>query len=76
MSMPMAINNCWWMDFMHDQLADGRSYRLFNVINDFNREGLTIEVNFSLPASLVGRALDRIIEWRGQPKRIRCDDGP
>ena len=64
------------MDFMHDQLADSRSYRLFNVIDDFNREGLAIEVDFSLPASRVVRALDQIIEWRGQPKRIRCDNGP
>ena len=61
---------------VRDQLADGRSYRLFNVIDDFNCEGLTIEVDFSLPASRVVRALDRIIEWRGQPKRIRCDNGP
>ena len=60
---------------MHDQLADSRSYRLFNVIDDFNREGLAIEVDFSLPASRVVRALDQIIEWRGQPKRIRCDNG-
>ena len=42
LAVPMAINNCWSMDFMHDQLADGRSYRLFNVIDDFNCEGLTI----------------------------------
>jgi len=61
---------------MHDQLADSRSYRLFNVIDDFNRECLAIEVGFSLPASRVVRALDQIIEWRGQPKRIRCDNGP
>jgi putative transposase len=46
------------------------------VIDDFNREDLAIEVDFSLPASRVARALDQIIEWRGQPKRIRCDNGP
>jgi putative transposase len=46
------------------------------VIDDFNREGLAIEVDFSLPASRVVRALDQVIEWRGQPKRIRCDNGP
>ena len=57
-------------------LIDGRNYRLFNVIDDFNREGLTIEVDFSLSASGVIRALDQIIEWRGQPKQIRCDNGP
>ncbi len=38
------------MDFMHDQLVDGRSVRLLNIIDDFNREALTIEVDFSLPA--------------------------
>lgn len=63
------------MDFMHDQLSDGRSIRLFNVIDDFNREGLGIEVDFSLPSERVTRALDQIIEWRGQPQTIRCDYG-
>ena len=64
------------MDFMHDQLEDGRSYRLFNVIDDFNREGLAIEVDFSLPAARVIRALDQVIEWRGKPRQLRCDNGP
>lgn len=61
---------------MHDQLADGRSIRLFNVVDDFNREGLGIEVDFSLPAERVKRALDQIIEWRGKPACLRCDNGP
>ncbi len=64
------------MDFMHDQLSDGRSIRLFNVIDDFNREGLGIDVDFSLPSERVTRSLDQIIEWRGQPLVIRCDKGP
>jgi len=68
-----AINECWLMDFMHGSLTDGRSYRLFNVIDDFNREGPGIEVDFSLPAGRVIRSLDRIIEWRGKPTLIRCD---
>ena len=63
------------MDFMHDQLSDGRSYRFFNVIDDFNREGLAIEVGFSLPAVRVKRVLDQVIVWRGKPKQIRCDNG-
>jgi len=73
---PSAVNQVWSMDFMHDQLSDGRSIRLFNVIDDFNREGLEIEVDFSLPSERVIRSLDRIIEWRGRPDRIRCDNGP
>lgn len=76
LSVPEAINSCWSMDFMHDQLEDGRSYRLFNVIDDYNREGLAIEVDFSLPSSRVIRALDQVIEWRGKPKQLRCDNGP
>lgn len=73
---PDAINQVWSMDFMHDQLSDGRCIRLFNVIDDFNREGLGIEVDFSLPSERVIRSLDRIIEWRGRPDRLRCDNGP
>lgn len=66
----------WSMDFMHDSLADSRSFRTFNVIDDYNREGLGIEVDFSLPSERVTRALDQIIEWRGKPGSIRCDNGP
>jgi putative transposase len=50
LAVPNAINQTWSMDFMHDQLADGRSIRLFNVLDDYNREGLIIDVDFSLPA--------------------------
>ena len=37
------------MDFMHDQLSDGRRFRVFNVLDDFNHEGLGIEADLSLP---------------------------
>jgi len=76
LTVPERINEVWSMDFMHDQLSDGRSIRLFNVIDDFNREGLNIEVDFSLPSARVVRSLDQIIEWRGRPNIIRCDNGP
>ena len=46
------------------------------MIDDFNREGLAIEVDFSLPAARVIRALDQITEWRDKPKQLRCDNGP
>jgi putative transposase len=64
------------MDFMADQLADGRSIRTLNVLDDFNREGLCIEVDFSLHAVRVVRSLNQIIEWRGKPQAIRVDNGP
>lgn len=64
------------MDIMHDQPNDGRSFRTFNVIGGYNREGLGIEVDLSLPALRVIRSLERIIEWREKPKTIRCGNGP
>ena len=64
------------MDFMHDQLVDGRNIRTLNVIDDFNREALGIEVDFSLPSERVIRTLEQHMEWRGKPKVIRCDNGP
>ena len=76
LAVPMTINEVWSMDFMHDQLEDGRNFRLFNVIDDFNREGLGIEIDFSLPSARVIRALEQIIEWRGKPAVLRCDNGP
>jgi len=76
LSVPNAPNEVWSMDFMHDQLGDGRSIRLFNVLDDFNREGLGIEVDFSLPSIRVIRSLEQICQWRGKPKVLRCDNGP
>ena len=67
---------CADLRFMADRLGDGRAFRLLNVLDDFNREGLGIEVDFSLPAERVIRRLDRIIEWRGKPGTIRVDNGP
>jgi putative transposase len=76
LAVPDDANQTWSMDFMHAQLSDGRSFRTFNVIDDFNREGLAVEVDISLPALRVIRALDQVIEWRGKPRAIRCDNGP
>ena len=76
LTVPQAINQVWSMDFMHDQLEDGRTFRLFNVIDDFNREAIGMEVDFSLPSERVIRELKQIISWRGKPKVIRCDNGP
>ena len=74
--VPEQPNEVWSMDFMADRLGDGRQFRLLNVLDDFNREGLGIEIDFSLPAERVVRALNQIIEWRGAPRKIRVDNGP
>ena len=71
LDVPRQINQVWSIDFMHDALADGRSFRTFNVLDDYNREGLGIEVDLGLPALRIIRALDQIIEWRGKPRVIR-----
>ena len=76
LTVPTEVNQVWSMDFMHDQLQDGRTFRLFNVIDDFNPEALSIEIDLSLPSARVIRTLKQIIAWRGKPAVIRCDNGP
>lgn len=74
--VPMEANNSWSMDFMCDSLVDGRRFRLLNIIDDYNRESLAIEVDTSLPALRVIRVLERLIEIREKPRSIRVDNGP
>ena len=76
LAVPETMNQTWSMDFMSDALRDGRKIRTFNVIDDCNREGLGIDVAIALPSERVIRSLNQIIEWRGKPKAIRCDNGP
>jgi len=61
---------------MSDSLSDGRHLRIFNVMDDYNREGLAIDVDLSLPSERVIRSLAQIIEWRGKPQALRLDNGP
>jgi len=70
------INMSWSMDFMSDSLTDGRKLRTLNIIDDYNREALAIEIDTSLCAKRVIRTLEQIISWRGKPKVIRVDNGP
>jgi putative transposase len=76
LDVPIAPNQVWSMDFMSDTLTDGRTFRTFNVLDDYNREGLGVEVDLSLPAVRVIRSLEQIIQWRGKPAALRCDNGP
>jgi len=73
---PAEANISWSLDFMHDSLANGRTIRTLNIIDEFNREGLWIEVDTSIPAARVVRVLDMLALWRGYPKQLRLDNGP
>ncbi len=70
------MNASWSADFMSDALWDGRRFRTFNVVDDFTREMLAIEIDLNLPATRVIRVLERIAAWRGLPAKLRVDNGP
>jgi len=53
LAVPETPNEVWSMDFMADRLGDGQQFRFLNVLDDFNREGLGIEIDVSLPAERV-----------------------
>lgn len=64
------------MDFMYDTLQNGVCFRSFNIIDDYNREALNITIDTSLTSKRVFKQLDQLIAWRGQPLKIRVDNGP
>ena len=76
LAVPAVANHCWSMDFMSDSLFCGRRFRTFNLVDDFNREALAIEVDLNLPALRVIRVLERAVAWRGYPSKLRMDNGP
>lgn len=76
LATPEALNQSWSIDFMHDALTCGRRFRTLNVVDDFNREALAIEIDLNIPAQRVVRVLDRIVANRGYPLKMRMDNGP
>jgi putative transposase len=76
LTWPIDANIVWSMDFMQDSLTDGTKFRTLNVIDDFNREALNIVIDTSISSKRMTRELDKIIQWRGKPKKIRVDNGP
>ena len=76
LEVPTQPNVCWSLDFMSDALTDGRRFRTLNVVEDWNREVLGIEVDFSLPATRVVVLLTQLVRRHGVPARIRVDNGP
>lgn len=73
---PTAPLMRWSMDFMRDTLADGRVFRLLNIVDDFSRECMAIEVDTSLPGQRVARVLDKLALTVGLPKELVVDNGP
>ena len=73
--VPTAQGQRWSMDFVHDQLFDGRPFRVLTVVDQWSRESPVLESGFSLSGHDVVRALDRVIAARGRPTSITCDHG-
>jgi len=76
MAVPMRVNERWSVDFVSDQLANGRRSQVFNIVNDFSRECVAQVVDFSISGLRLTRELDRISERRLLPEKIVCDNGP
>nr|WP_233863742.1 IS3 family transposase [Paraburkholderia adhaesiva] len=74
--VPTGPNQSWSMDFVSDGLAYGRRFRCLNVVDDYTRECLAIEVDTSLPGQRVKQVLERLSEMRGLPGSITVDNGP
>ena len=72
----VAANQEWALDFVTDALATGRGLRMLTVVDSFTRECPAIEVNTGLSGRHVTRVLERVIEQRGRPESLKCDNGP
>lgn len=76
MIVPSRANERWSMDFVSDQLANGRRLRVLNVVDDFTRECVLQVVDFSISGERVARAFDHLAQSRPLPSTLVCDNGP
>ena len=76
LEVPSECNEVWSMDFMSDALFNSRRFRTLNIIDDYNREAIWIEVGLSIGAVHMTDLLEWILKERGKPKAIRTDNGP
>ncbi len=74
--VPRTPDSVWSADFMSDALACGRRFRTFNVVDDFNRQALHIEVDTSITSERLIRVFERLKRDRGLPQVLRTDNGP
>lgn len=75
MEVPTRVNKRWSMDFVSDQLANGRRFRVLNVVDDFSREMIGQLVSVSISGRQVARFIDQLCEARGKPGKVVCDNG-
>lgn len=75
MTLPQGPNQRWSLDFVSDQLSDGRRFRVLVVVDDFTRECLALVVDTSLSGARVARELDSLIAQRGKPLMVVSDNG-
>jgi putative transposase len=75
MMLPDGPNVRWSLDFVHDQLGDGRRFRILAVVDDCTRECLALVADTSISGLRVARELDRLIATRGKPRMIVSDNG-
>ena len=73
---PIRPNIIWAMDFQFDTTADGRTLKMLNVIDEFTREALAIDVDRGIDADGVVDVLDRLVLHHGAPHYVRFDNGP
>jgi putative transposase len=76
LAVPTMASACWSLDFTSDVLTDGRRFRTLNALDDYNRQLLGVEIDFSLPASRVVQVLTRLIDLHGRPAQLSTDNRP
>jgi putative transposase len=75
MKPPDHPNACWSLDFVHDQMTDGRRFRILVVVDECTRECLALVADTSMSGARVGRELTRIMSWRSRPLAVLSDNG-